>query len=356
MFACSLRPLLCRDKTHPSIGTVESSELESGQASGPTSTSGGGGGRGAVFDRVLEIARSQHGVAGRTQLVHAGASASMISRWLRSRRLVPFHRGVYAVGHDIVDVRGRWMAAVLSAGGRSALSHRSAGALWGICSQGTTSEVIRSSGPGRSWPGLAKDSRVGDRALRVHRSRVLTPTDFTVRESIPVTTPARTLLDLASTLSGRRLESAVVEAEKRRLIDRRDLEEITARGPGWRGIKNLRRILEDWNGEATHTRSELEIRFLALCGEAAVPSPAVNVLVSGHEVDCLWSFARLVVELDGFAHHSDRATFERDRGRDLDLRRAGYEVVRVTSRMLSNDRQSLIELLRNRTVDGRPRM
>ncbi len=334
---------------------MEANELESGAAGDRRSSRGSDVGRGSVHERMLEIARLQHGVASRTQLLDAGASASMISRWLRSHRLVQFHRGVYAIGHDVVDLRGRWMAAVLSAGGRSALSHRSAGALWGICSQGAVSEVIRSSGPGRSWPGLSRRSRVGDRALRVHRSRVLIPADFTVRESIPVTTPPRTLLDLAAVFSAPKLESAVALAEKNRLIDIDDLEEVAARGPGWRGVKKLRRILEVWNGESTQTRSELEDRFLTFCREEGVAVPSVNVLVAGHEVDCLWGAARLVVELDGFAHHCDRATFERDRVRDLDLRRAGYEVIRVTFRMLAENPRPLADHLLARVAAVRAR-
>jgi hypothetical protein len=274
----------------------------------------------------------------------------MIDRWLRSRRLLAFHSGVYAIGHDVVDLRGRWMAAVLSAGGRSALSHRSAGALWGICSPGSFTEVIRSSGPGRSWPGLADGCRKGDRALKVHRSRVLIPGDFAIRDSIPVTSTPRTLLDLAPVLSERQLESAVAHAERNRLIDLADVEEVASRGPGWKGVSKLRRILDGWNPESTRTRSELEMRFLSLCREAGIPSPTVNVPLAGHEVDCLWSDARLVVELDGFAHHSDRATFERDRSRDLELRRAGYEVIRVTFRMLEAETENLIETVLTRVA------
>ena len=274
----------------------------------------------------------------------------MIDRWIRSRRLLAFHYGVYAIGHDVVSLRGRWMAAVLSAGGRSALSHRSAGALWGVCSPGSVTEVIRSSGPGRSWPGLADGCRPGDRALKVHRSRVLIPVDFTIRESIPTTSLPRTLLDLASTLSERQLESAVMHAERNRLIDLADVIDMASRGPGWRGVSKLRRVLDAWNPESTQTRSELEMRFLSLCRSSGVPSPSVNVPLAGFEVDCLWSDARLVVELDGFAHHSDRAAFERDRRRDLELRRAGYEVIRVTWRMLENEPENLIETILSRVV------
>lgn len=307
-----------------------------------------------VYEALLCLARLQHGVASRSQLFDAGASGSMIDRWLRSRRLLTFHYGVYAIGHDVVSLRGRWMAAVLSAGGRSVLSHRSAGALWGICSPSSVTEVIRSSGPGRSWPGLADGCRKGDRALKVHRSRVLISGDFTIRESIPVTSVPRTLLDLASILTERQLESAVAHAERSRLIDLAAVEAVASRGPGWRGVSKLRRILAGWNPESTRTRSELEMRFLSLCRSEGLPSPSVNGSLIGYEVDCLWNDARLVVELDGFAHHSDRVTFERDRSRDLELHRAGYEVIRVTFRMLEVESQSLIEMLHARVAARQP--
>ena len=335
---------------------MESVQCQTDQPGNRLARSGAGETLDDVYEGVLHLARSQHGVASRTQLIDLGASGSMIDRWLRSRRLLAFHSGVYAIGHDVVDLRGRWMAAVLSAGGRSALSHRSAGALWGICSPGSVTEVIRSSGPGRSWPGLVDGCRPGDRALKVPRSRVLIPQDFTVRKSIPTTSLARTLLDLASTFSASQLESAFTNAERNRLIDLADLRDVASRGPGWRGISKLRHILDAWNPESTQTRSELEMSFLSLCRASGVPSPSVNVSLAGFEVDCLWKDARLVVELDGFVHHSDRGAFERDRSRDLALRRAGYEVIRVTHRMLDAESANLIETILSRVAPRLPRL
>ena len=131
---------------------------------------------------IATLAARQHGVVGRAQLLEAGIGARAIERRIESARLHPLHRGVYAVGHHVVSERGRWMAAALCTGG--VLSHRSAGALWGI----------------RPWTGRIEITTQWTRAKRpgllFHRA-LLTPDEITTHAGIPVTTPARTQLDLA---------------------------------------------------------------------------------------------------------------------------------------------------------------
>jgi hypothetical protein len=169
--------------------------------------------------------------------------------------------------------------------------------------------------------------------------------DVAVRDGIPVTSVARTLLDLSEVVDLRRLERAFEEAERLRLLDLRAIELTCERNPGRRGLRALRVLLGVLR-PAPHTRSELERRFLRFCRDTGLPPPAANVIVAGLEVDALWSERKLVVELDGYAVHHTRGAFERDRTRDATLQLAGYRVLRVTARRLAEEPRVLAETLR----------
>ncbi len=106
---------------------------------------------------------------------------------------------------------------------------------------------------------------------------------------------------------------------------------------GRKGIGRLRRIAQEVDPQALETRSVTEIDFLALCREANLSTPSVNVLVEDHLVDFLWSAQKVVVETDSWSHHRDRPTFERDHQTDVDLIAAGYDVHRTTYKMLERD-------------------
>jgi very-short-patch-repair endonuclease len=155
-----------------------------------------------------------------------------------------------------------------------------------------------------------------------------------------VTTPARTILDLASVVPPRELERAFAEAEARRLTRRSQLAALLARVGARPGVPVLRSLLETDIGPA-RTRSEAEERLLALIRASERPQPEVNVRVGSHEVDFLWRDQRLVVEVDGFRFHSSRTAFERDRLRDAELAAMGFRVVRVTWRQLVDGPQGV---------------
>jgi hypothetical protein len=184
----------------------------------------------------------------------------------------------------------------------------------------------------------------------VHRVRRLDPDDRTARDGIPVTTVARTLLDLAETLAPTQLQHSFEEAERLGLLDMRAIERLRDRSRGRRGLKPLAALVEAHCGPAPMTRSELERRFLDLCRDAGLPPPIANATVANMEVDMLWPRERLVVELDGHAYHSTRAAFERDRVRDGALQQAGYRILRLTDRRLAEPAavaetvQSLLDL------------
>jgi very-short-patch-repair endonuclease len=243
---------------------------------------------------------------------------------------------VYAVGHARLTVRGRWMAAVLACGDDALLSHRSAAALWGMAQAHARQIDVTSVGR----------SRAGPRGITLHRSRSVHDDDRTVSEGIRVTSIARTLLDLAEVVSPRKLERAIEEGERLRLLDLRALTRLCARSRGRHGVAPLRALLEKLE-PPPETRSELERLFIQLCRDSGLPRPAVNVSLAGYEVDAHWPGSRLVVELDGYAFHRTRAAFERDRARDARLQLAGYQVLRVTSRRLLGEPRELAAAIRS---------
>ena len=157
-----------------------------------------------------------------------------------------------------------------------------------------------------------------------------------MKDAIPVTSVARTLLDLADVVDESGLTRAFEEADRLGLLKMKAVEQVCERGAGRRGMAVCRRLTAAAKAPAT-TRSPLENRFATFCHEQGLPPPATNVLVLGHEVDALWPKHRLVVELDGFGFHRHRAAFERDRARDAALQAAGYRVIRLTDRRLKDE-------------------
>lgn len=288
------------------------------------------------------LATAQHGVVARRQLVAAGMTRHVIGGLLRRGHLHPVHREVYAVGHPRLTQQGRWMAAVLSCGEGAALSHRSAGGARGIVREGTTTTV--------SVP-----RRIVRPGLRLVTT-TLQPDEVTVEKGIPMTTVARTLLDLAGVLDRPALERALHQAEADRRADATPLSVLLDRYPRRAGTPLLRALLDDLRGTGAQvTKSVMEERFRALLAEHGIPLPRTNAFVEGLEVDCLWSRERVVVELDSRAFHDRSRTFERDRLRDRTLHVAGYVVVRITWRELRDRPERVVhdvrELLRARGDD-----
>lgn len=280
---------------------------------------------------ISRLASIQRGVVTREQLVALGLGRGAIDHRLGAGRLHPIHRGVYLVGHPVPPPLATEMAAVLACGHGAVLSHRSAARCWSLLAASSGDADV-------TVPGRNGGRRSG---IRVHRSRPLDPRDVARRHDLPVTTPARTLLDVAEVLEMRDLERALDEALVRRLIDRRRLLAALARAPGRHGAAPLRALLRR-DGGPTLTRSEAEERVLSLVRAAGLPRPEVNRRVEGHEVDLYWRHERLVVEIDGWRYHSSHTAFERDRRRDADLGAAGLRVMRVTWRQIVDEREALV--------------
>jgi very-short-patch-repair endonuclease len=225
------------------------------------------------------------------------------------------------------------MAAVLTCGGESVLSHRSAGAHLGIAPYNG------------SWIDVtAPTQRRTRRRVKVHYGR-LHPDDRLVEDNIPATSVARTVLDLAAIVDLRRVERALERAEKLDLFDLRQIKQTCARASGHHGLKTLTQALA-LHMPDNHARSELERDLLDLCRDHRLPLPLINAIAEGHEVDAFWPDAGLIVELDSWEHHRDRAAFERDRVRDAELGLAGHTVLRITYRRLRDHPEAVAVTIR----------
>jgi very-short-patch-repair endonuclease len=237
---------------------------------------------------------------------------------------------VYLVGHTALGPLTREQAAVLACGPGAVLSHRSAAAVWGLL------RVIRFVDV--TVRGRKRKNRPG---LRIHSVSHLEPSQIRRHQGIPLTSPARTLLDLAEVVSRRDLERAYDEAQFRDLVTREEIFDLLARSPGRRGQAPLRSLLD----LDAVTRSSAERKLLRLMRNGGLGPTHLNTRIGLYEVDMLWEPQRLIVEVDGYAYHSSRSAFERDRLRDADLQAAGYRVVRVTWRQLVTEPEALVRRL-----------
>jgi very-short-patch-repair endonuclease len=178
----------------------------------------------------------------------------------------------------------------------------------------------------------------GKPGIRLHRAQSLDSNEILIRRRIPITSPARTLLNLAAT-SPRDLERALVETYAKHLVRRAELLALIARHPRHRGAARLRALVET---DPAFTRSEAERRFLTLVRRTGLPAPESNVRLGPYEVDFLWRRERVIVEVDGYAFHSSRRSFEDDRRRDADLAARGFRVIRITWRQLISEPEAVL--------------
>jgi very-short-patch-repair endonuclease len=237
-------------------------------------------------------------------------------------------RGVYVVGVRRISRRGRWMAAVLACGDVAVLSHRSAARLWRLLP--FAAEQVDVTCP---------EAEVERRGIVGHRSR-LRDDEWLVHDAIPVTSPFRTIFDLAAVVEMRELERAFHEPEAREVTDRVSLPLLLARYPGRRGAKNLRALLEA-RAPMGITRNDFEEAFLALVDRSGLPRPRMNadLPVRGRffGIDVLWERERVAVELDSRGIHGTHKKFESDRLRDRILVAEGWLTMRVTWRQLQEE-------------------
>jgi hypothetical protein len=293
---------------------------------------------------IATLAARQHDVLARIQLLAAGLTAREIERRIASGHLHVIFRGVYAVGTPNVSQEGRWIAAVLAVGGDAALSHRSAAALWRLAPvPDAPIELI-----------LAGGSRSRRHGLITHRSTCLSPADLTIHRGIAVTSVPRTLVDLATRVSERKLKEALYKAASLKLFDRSALSHCLNAAGNRRGSGVLRSLLAERPLPLAEANPGLERGFLRFCQTRGLPIPEVNAPLGDFTVDCLWRAERLVVELDSWEFHRDRDSFEADRRRDAWLQASGHRIVRVTDRRMRRAGDELEGQLRGLLApDGR---
>jgi very-short-patch-repair endonuclease len=275
---------------------------------------------------VAWVADFQLGLITKPQLHVAGVRRGSVEWRLATGTLHRRHRGVYLVGHPVAAPGADELAAVLAVGTLTFVSHRSAMALLGL--PAAQSGEVELTVVGRNCR-----SRDG---LRVHRVDTLHPDDRSQRRGIPITAPARTLIDYASTTGTNEAERAIAEAFALNLVTEPQLLAAIDRAPHRAGVAAVRAILGQPRGPK-RTRSGGERAMLRLIRAAGLPEPRTNYPVAGFNADFCWPEARLIVEVDGHNFHSDRRTIERDHRRDVVHKDAGYEVIRFTGRQRDDE-------------------
>jgi len=267
---------------------------------------------------VWKLVAEQHGVVAHHQLRALGYGSEAIKHRVRAGRLHPRTRGVYAVGRPDVTWYGHLMATVLACGAGAMISHESAAALW----------QVRSRAPGTITLTLPAERSRRRSGVRVHCRRSLAPGDVDCHKNIPVTSPARTLVDIALSLSPAQLERAVNVADSLDLIDPEALRLDCERFAGQPGVTKLRTLLDRRTFRATD--SVLEQRFLAIVRRASLPLPLTQRHQSSFRTDFLWPELGLVVETDSLRYHRTPSQQYRDRLRDQAHFAAGRTPLRFT--------------------------
>lgn len=271
----------------------------------------------------------------REQLLALGFDGSAILRRVRSGGLHRIHRGVYAAGHTHLDLSGRRLAAVLACGPGALLSHRHAADEWEILGAGGARIAVTVA----SYAG-----RVGPASVRLHRTGTLAAGDRATRGGLPLTSPERTLEDLAAVVTPGNLAVAADRAEKAGLL-RRTIPDVPR--PGAAALRAA--LARDPAASST----ELELRLLSLIVSHRLPVPRRQAPIGPYTVDFLWSEQRVVAEADSFEHHSGRRSFAADRRRDAELTILGYDVVRFTWRQVVDEPRYVTDTLR-RLLRRRP--
>jgi very-short-patch-repair endonuclease len=240
---------------------------------------------------------------------------------------------VYAVGHTKLTPNGYLLAAVLACGPGALLSYRSAGVLWDLLASRQLKVDVTTH----------VSAQRGTRRIKAHRTRVLHPEDWTIKDGIPVTSVARTILDLAAVLSPERLLDVIDSAVRAELFDLHALERAIARTPYRRGIKKLKALLADYRG-APNLRSRFERRFRhRLRATGGLPEAVYNVDVAGYEADVHYPQFNLVIELDSRGYHLTPRAFESDAVRDAARLKQGIRTLRVTDKRFYKDPDAVID-------------
>lgn len=278
------------------------------------------GDRVSVDQQIAALARHQGGHVTREQLLALGLRKDAITHRLSTGRLIRIYNGVYTVGRLPTTRRDQAAGALLACGPAAVLSHSSAAALWGIEKRWTLPLELTTTGDRRP------------KGLRVHRSTSLDRRQITEHLGLRVTTPARTVLDIAPRHTRRRLIRVVNNLRLERRLTIEELHGLVERHPRHPGARHVIPLIDTDPGV---TRSELEDAFGRFLERHALPPAVCNTIIAGYEVDAYFPAERVIVELDGYDVHRTRRQFESDRARDAKILAAtGIPTVRITHRQL----------------------
>ena len=281
-----------------------------------------------VDQKIAWIAAKQHGNVAKRQLLAAGVTLAEIRVRVERGSLLPVFRGVYRVGHAALSVQSDYMAAVLACGDGAVLSGRAAAYLLGL---------VRGTPPS---PEVTVPTKRRIKGVHTKRSGLV---ESIMWRGIPITTPARTLVDLAAALDADALARAAHEADVRYKTTPAEVQAVLRRRPRAKGATKLHRILR---GETKVTLSRLEKRFLALLHEHGLPLPVTNRPAAGRFVDCRWPEHELTVELDSYRFHNSRHAWEQDRRREREAYARGDLFRRYTWADVVEDQRAMLRELR----------
>lgn len=280
--------------------------------------------------RLSERARGGHGVLAVEDLRGLGLSETMIHTRRASGCLVPVLKGVYKLPGTVLTERGRFRAAVCSAGAGACLSRRSALALHGLIRSKGVVHVTRPGGAARCNRSLARSRDETAFEVRYHQTRWLPDDHITVVSGIRATTVERSLRDFAGDAKKGEIARALSQGERERVICWDTLDELVRDSVGHAGIKRLRREVAAWDPVMADAASDPEERFLLMIRDSVVPKPSTNVTIGSHIADFYWPALGLVVELDPYGTHRGRESFHRDHRKSVELEAMGLRVIRFT--------------------------
>ncbi|MFL5829344.1 MAG: DUF559 domain-containing protein [Solirubrobacteraceae bacterium] len=281
-------------------------------------------------ERIAGIAAVQRGRVRRSQLLAAGVTRNMIETMLENGRMARRYRGVYVVGHAAPAELTRETEALLACPDGTLLSHEAGFALWGLRPPLHDTEPIDITVAGARTPRHP--------GIRAHRTSTLARRDIRIRHRLPVTSPARTFVDVAGERSEYELERALDDALQRDLLRLSQLADALARAPGnLKGAGNLNAILADRQQGRGLSRSDAELILKRAIVAAGLPIPELNANFGRYQPDMVWTEQRLIVEVDSWRWHGSRHSFEGDRKRDGTLIAQGWTILRFTARQIERE-------------------
>jgi very-short-patch-repair endonuclease len=273
---------------------------------------------------VAAIAEAQSGLITVEQLRELGIADSTISDAIGSARLHPLFHGVYSVGHRHLTPHAPLLAATLACGPGSVVSHGTAAWLLGLTDrQFEAIDVIAPVEAGRKIAGIRRRFVPPPAGREVWR-----------RHAVPVTSPARTIVDCAGISDSKGVSELIEQASVLRLLDVTAIDRVLD-GPRRRGTRRLLRVVEPWRRypRGIKIRSRMEAKLLPLLSEAGLPIPQTNARLrvggESYEVDFLWRRHKVVVETDGGRFHDNPIAGAKDSGRNRALMAAGYRTPRL---------------------------